>query len=179
MKVLAMTDAVRTLSSRHAFEETLTAEVERARRLGYLLSLIIFDLDFFKEYNDQWGHPARDVHLKSTADLIRSNLHKYDMAARYGGDEFVIIPPNTNQQSALAFARCLHHAAQASAPEPPIEGKGISGFTLSMGIAMFPQDGKMPAGLLLAADQAELMAKRLGKNQIFPAGDLDKKNEQA
>lgn len=178
VKEMAMTDAVSGLSNRHAFEETLNAEVERATRFGHHLSLIIFDLDSFKDYNDEWGHPAGDLRLKATADLVRNNLRKYDIAARYGGDEFAIILPNTDQSSALEFAKRLHHAAQASTSGAPIEEKSVAGYTISMGIATFPNDGNTLATLLHAADQAALRAKRLGKNQIYLASD-QKNNGQA
>lgn len=172
VKAMAMTDAVSGLFNRHVFEESLIAEVERSMRLSYPLSLIIFDLDSFKDYNDTWGHPAGDIRLKATADLIRNNLRKYDTAARYGGDEFAIILPNTNQENAFTFAKRLLAAARTSTTELAVDGKGIAGYTLSIGIATFPQDGDSHANLLLAADHAELMAKRLGKNQIFIASNL-------
>lgn len=174
VKEMAMTDAVSGLSNRHAFEEALIAEVERSKRFDYPFSLIIFDLDSFKNYNDKWGHPAGDIRLKATADLIQKNLRKYDHAARYGGDEFAIILPNTVEDGALFFAKRLLAAAQASAPKEAIRGENISGYTLSIGIATFPKDGDTHATLLLEADHAELMAKQLGKNQIFIAGDLKK-----
>lgn len=177
VKAMAMTDAVSGLANRHALEEYLTAEVERSTRLGYPLSLIIFDIDSFKQYNDKWGHPAGDVRLKATATLIRSNLRKYDTAARYGGDEFAILLPNTNKSGAFEFARRLQNSARASANEAHAENSVVSGYTLSIGVATFPEDGNTLANLLLAADHAELMAKRLGKNQIFVAGNLNK-NEQ-
>jgi len=171
VKALAMTDAVSGLFNRHAFEELLTAEVQRAIRYGHHLSLIIFDLDSFKEYNDAWGHPAGDVRLRGIADLIRANQRKHDMAARYGGDEFAIILPNTDKEGAYQFAKRLLEAAQASTTEEPTDGRGVPGYTLSLGLATFPQDGDTLATLLLAADQAELMAKRLGKNRIISAGN--------
>ncbi|MBE0670488.1 MAG: diguanylate cyclase, partial [Anaerolineales bacterium] len=174
VKEMAMTDAVSGLSNRYALEKILTAELERSTRLTSPLSLIIFDVDSFKEYNDKWGHPAGDIRLKATADMIRANLRKYDVAARYGGDEFAIILPNTDETGALEFAKRLQHAARASTTETPVENKGVSGHTLSIGIASFPQDANSLANLLLAADHAELMAKRLGKNQIFLARNLNK-----
>ncbi len=174
VKAMAMTDAVSGLSNRHAFEEYLTAEVERSTRLGLLFSLIIFDIDSFKKYNDKWGHPAGDLRLKAISNLIHTSLRKYDIAARYGGDEFAIILPNTNKNGALEFAKRLQSAARTSAAEA--ENKVIPGYTLSIGVATFPKDGDTLATLLLAADHAELTAKRLGKNQIFVAGNNN--NEQ-
>ena len=177
VKTMALTDAVSGLSNRHALEEYLTAEVERSKRLEYPLSLIIFDIDSFKAYNDTWGHPAGDIRLKATASMIRKILRRYDIAARYGGDEFAIILPNTDEFGALEFAKRLQNAARDSAKTNFVEPKVISGHTLSIGVATFPKDGKTPATLLVAADHAELMAKRLGKNQIFIASNLNK-NEQ-
>ena len=174
VKEMALTDAVTGLSSRHAFEHTLTTEVERAKRLDLQLSLIIFDLDSFKEYNDTWGHPAGDVRLKATADLIRANLRKYDLAARFGGDEFAIIMPNTDKNGALELAKRLQSAARASTKDTPIEGKGVSGYTISLGLATFPEDGNTFETLLFGADQAELTAKRTGKNRIVLAGERSK-----
>lgn len=169
VKAMAMTDAVSGLFNRHAFEEMLTTEIQRAVRYGHYLSLIIFDIDSFKEYNDTWGHPAGDERLKATADLIRASQRKHDIAARYGGDEFAIILPNTDTEGAHHFAKRLLEAARSNTTKQSINGRGVPGYTLSMGFATFPQDGDTLAALLLAADQAELMAKRLGKNQISPA----------
>jgi diguanylate cyclase (GGDEF)-like protein len=172
VKTMAITDAVSGLFNRHAFEEILMTEIQRAARYGSSLSLIIFDVDTFKDYNDTWGHPAGDQRLRAIADIIRSTQRKNDIAARYGGDEFAIILPNTNKQGAYQFAKRLQDAARNSTSEKPVDGKGVPGYTLSMGFATFPQDGDTLATLLLAADQAELTAKRLGKNQIIPAGNF-------
>lgn len=172
LKKMATTDAVTGLSNRHVFEETLAAEVERAQRLGMNVSLIIFDIDDFKEFNDTYGHPAGDARLKGMAEIIKSNLRKYDIAARYGGDEFAIILSNSNEQNALAFAKRLHEAAQVGAPNTT--DKNAPGYTLSMGVATFPQDATNHNELLIAADHAAMRAKHLGKNQIKLASDTGK-----
>jgi diguanylate cyclase (GGDEF)-like protein len=171
VKTLAMTDAVSGLYNRHAFEDMLLIEIQRAVRYGLPLSLIIFDVDSFKDYNDTWGHPAGDERLRGIAGLIRTSQRTNDIAARYGGDEFAIILPSTNKEGAYQFAKRLCDATRNSTTEKPIDGKGIPGYTISMGFATFPQDGDTLATLLLAADQAALTAKRLGKNQIASAGN--------
>lgn len=171
IKKMATTDAVTGLSNRHIFEQTLKAEVERAQRKNIQVSLIIFDIDSFKEYNDTWGHPAGDARLKAVADIIQANLRKYDIASRYGGDEFAIILSDCTQENALLFAERLHHATQAGAPYPSQDGMGAPGYTLSMGIATFPLDASGAHDLLIAADHAALRAKQQGKNRIKLASD--------
>lgn len=172
IKKLATTDAVTGLANRHVFEQSLASEIERAQRTGGNLSLIIFDIDSFKEYNDTWGHPAGDSRLKAVGEIVQKNLRKYDVAARYGGDEFAVILSNTDSKNAQAFAERLYQAAQAGAPPSP-SGTGVPGYTLSMGIATFPQDASNQQQLLVAADNAALRSKHLGKNRIQLAGDLE------
>lgn len=169
IKKMATTDAVTGLSNRHVFEQALAAEVERAERLGLNVSLMIFDIDGFKEFNDMYGHPAGDARLKGMAEIIKANLRKYDIAARYGGDEFAIILSNSNEQNALLFAKRLLAAAQVGATHTTDEYS--PGYTLSIGVATFPQDAATHTELLIVADHAALRAKHLGKNQIKLASD--------
>ncbi|MBI2333327.1 MAG: diguanylate cyclase, partial [Chloroflexi bacterium] len=171
LKKMATTDAVTGLSNRHVFEQAIHAEIERAERNQSPMSLIVFDIDFFKQYNDKWGHPAGDARLKAVADIIKLNLRKYDIAARYGGDEFAIILSDCNQQNALAFAERLRQGTMAGAPRPPENRKGMPGYTLSIGIATFPQDAVLPSDLLISADNAAMRAKQQGRNQIKFAGN--------
>jgi diguanylate cyclase (GGDEF)-like protein len=175
VKTVAMTDAVTGLYNRHAFEEMLQAEIYRASKYSGVFSLIIFDIDYFKQYNDTWGHPAGDIRLRAIADLIRNALRKNDVPARYGGDEFAIILPDTNSEGVMKFVKRLLGLAQNAAPQDVrfIEN-GIPGYTLSIGVATFPKNGDTLASILLAADQAELQAKRTGKNQVVFADDLNK-----
>lgn len=171
IKKMATTDAVTGLSNRYVFEQALAAEVERAQRLSMNVSLIIFDIDSFKEYNDTYGHPAGDAYLKAIAGIIKNNLRKYDIAARYGGDEFAIILANSNEQNALTFAKRLQ--------EPTWQGANVDSlvnhspiYTLSIGIATFPTDAHTHNELLIAADNATLRAKHLGKNRIQLASEM-------
>jgi diguanylate cyclase (GGDEF)-like protein len=171
LKRMATTDAVTGLSNRHVFEQALQAEIERADRNHAPVSLIIFDIDFFKQYNDSFGHPAGDARLKAVADIIKQNLRKYDVAARYGGDEFAIILADCNQQNAVAFAQRLRQGTLSGSPEALIGDSGIPGYTLSLGIATYPQDAITPSQLLLAADNAAMHAKQQGRNRIRISSD--------
>ena len=174
VKIMAMTDVVSGLANRRAFDEILQAEMTRASRYNQPISLIILDLDSFKEYNDKWGHPAGDVRLKEIADLLRANVRDPDVAARYGGEEFAVILPNTPKSGALRLAERLRRAAEASAPYRNGTHSPISGYTISLGVATFPDDATSVEELLLAADNAELTAKRLGKNRVYAANSSDK-----
>jgi diguanylate cyclase (GGDEF)-like protein len=169
VKIMAMTDVVSGLANRRAFDETLQAEMIRAIRYSQPISLIILDLDSFKAYNDKWGHPAGDVRLKEIADLLRLNVRDPDVAARYGGEEFAVILPNTPKSGAIRLAERLRSAAEACSPDKNDAHSPIAGYTISLGVATFPDDATTIQGLLLAADNAELAAKRLGKNRVHAA----------
>lgn len=174
VKLMAMTDVVSGLANRRAFDETLYAEITRASRYSQPISLIILDLDSFKEYNDKWGHPAGDIRLKEIADLLRSNVRDPDLAARYGGEEFAIILPNTSKGGAIRLAERLRQSAESLSPQKNEDNYPISGYTISLGVATYPDDATSVEELLLMADNAELMAKRLGKNQVYAANSANK-----
>jgi diguanylate cyclase (GGDEF)-like protein len=174
VKLMAMTDVISGLANRRAFDEMLEAEITRASRYSHPVSLIILDLDSFKEYNDKWGHPAGDVRLKEIADLLRSNVREPDVAARYGGEEFAIILPSTSKGGAIRLAERLRSSAEASSPQKTNDNDPVPGYTISLGVATFPEDAASVEELLLMADNAELMAKRLGKNRVHDANSANK-----
>ncbi|MGB8982701.1 MAG: diguanylate cyclase [Anaerolineales bacterium] len=169
VKQMAMTDAVCGLANRRYFNEILNAEMARAIRYSNPLSLIIIDLDSFKEYNDRWGHPAGDVRLKEIADMLRRNVREPDIAARHGGEEFAIILPHTSKMGAIRLAERLRRAAADSTPDSKEISGPVPGYTISLGVATFPDDAATMEDLILMADNAELLAKKLGKNQVCAA----------
>jgi diguanylate cyclase (GGDEF)-like protein len=174
VKFMALTDVISGLANRRAFDEILDREMTRASRYSQPISLIILDLDSFKEYNDKWGHPAGDVRLKEIADMLRASVREPDVAARYGGEEFAVILPNTSKSGAVRLAERLRQSAEASAPQINDRNSPISGYTISLGVATFPEDATSVDELLHMADSAELTAKRLGKNRVYVANSSDK-----
>lgn len=174
VKRMALTDAVSGLANRRAFDDYMQTEIRRARRYGGPLSLIILDLDSFKQYNDTWGHPAGDVRLREIADLLSAKVRDPDIVARYGGEEFAVVLPNTSKEGAIVLAERLRIFAQENAPVKLKDGSPISGYTISLGVATFPEDADTLDDLLIAADNAELNAKRLGKNRVCAANDSNR-----
>ena len=165
-KALARIDGLTDLMNRRTFDQTLEAELARATRYEYPLSLIIIDIDDFKASNDRWGHLAGDALIRATAKLIRNNIRSSDSAARYGGDEFAVILPNTSLNDGVELAERLRSEAekmgQAGADETIPPGQ----YTISVGVASYPAAGRTADELLLAADHAELLAKQQGKNRV-------------
>jgi diguanylate cyclase (GGDEF)-like protein len=170
-RTLATTDPLTRLANRRAFDVVLEQEVVRAERYQQALGLMVLDIDNFKLYNDTHGHLQGDERLRALARLIRDNLREPDFAARYGGEEFAVILPNTDQAGALALAERLLQRAAAAAPAGLniVPGVPAPGYTFSLGLAVFPADAGTAEGLLLAADNAELAAKRAGKNRVCAA----------
>ncbi|MBI5351562.1 MAG: GAF domain-containing protein [Chloroflexi bacterium] len=169
----ALTDSMTGLVNRRAFDQIAETEMTRAARYKHPLSLIMIDVDSFKGYNDTYGHPAGDERLKAIAGILLANVREPDVASRYGGDEFVIILPHTFKEGAVLLAERLRKSAEAQIPENSSTGEAIVGYTLSLGVATYPDDGKTTSEILLAADNAELNAKRLGKNRVCSAGILE------
>jgi len=162
---LAVTDSLTGIANRRAFDRALERELVRARHYGYPLALVMIDVDSFKQYNDTYGHLAGDQRLRAVARLLTQCVREIDFVARYGGEEFVIILPDTNRQQALQVAEQIRRSAEAEYTGS-LNGQVIPGYTLSMGVAVFPEDAQTPSELLLAADYAELTAKRTGKNRV-------------
>jgi diguanylate cyclase (GGDEF)-like protein len=165
---LSITDALTGLHNRRHFQDRLAAELHRAQRYGDPLALLMIDLDHFKRVNDTWGHPAGDAVLRGTAELVRSSVRDLDTCARFGGEEFAIVLPNTPLGGALVVAERVwrnlgsqRHAV--GTPEAPQE----VAVSASIGVAFYPAQATGDADTLVKrADEALYCAKREGRNAI-------------
>jgi len=165
MSQLAHTDGLTGLYNFRHFQEKLRAEVARAGRYGKPLSLIMFDIDDFKAFNDAHGHPCGDQALMIVTDILREALRECDLLFRYGGEEFMAILPETGLHAALTAAERAREAIAGQSADRlgPI---GLGVLTASVGVASFPRDARGPDELLRVVDGLLYQSKRGGKNRV-------------
>lgn len=156
-------DALTGLRSRHWLDTMLSRQMKRSRYCARPLSIIMTDIDHFKGFNDRFGHLAGDRIIHAVAQLLQDNLRPSEMAARYGGDEFVIILPDVPLNEALGAAERLRRTVEALRWEP--EPGTSAPLTLSLGVAEM-QAGQSAAELLALVDEALYRAKEKGRNVI-------------
>ncbi len=161
---LALTDALTGLNNRRYLETHLKALVEQARGSGRLLSLLFADVDNFKAINDTYGHDAGDNVLRELAQRFRRNIRNIDLVARVGGEEFIIVMPDTGMERALQVGERLRSAIASE----PIQANAVTQLlvTTSVGIATLDGPYDSPEGLMKRADQALYLAKRGGRNRV-------------
>jgi len=165
LKNLSNTDPLTLLYNRRYMMETLEKELERAVRTGSYLSLVMVDIDHFKQINDTFGHQNGDLVLVAVADSFRSGLRSYDFAARYGGEEFVLTLPETSHKDAMMVAERLRERLAATDYPGDLSGRAI---TVSMGVATHPATAITSIDdLIRDADEAMYRAKAAGRNRIF------------
>ncbi len=164
-KTLAIRDELTGLFNRRYFEEALTSEVIRATRYQRHLSVIFLDVDFFKKYNDEFGHQCGDMVLRKISRILMDSVREIDIATRYGGEEFVVILPETTKQDSYATAEKIRRAVQDS-PLETIAGKPPTRLTISAGVASLRDDGMDALELIAKADQAVYRAKKAGRNAV-------------
>jgi len=162
----ANTDPLTRLANRRFFTQIANKELSLMRRQKEYFAVLMMDLDHFKYTNDTFGHAAGDYVLKQVAQVLSSNVREEDTLARVGGEEFVVSSPYTNRLAAIVLAERLRKAVESL--EIQFEGNTIP-VTISIGIAMQPQDGDALDTLLAAADERLYTAKNAGRNRFCAA----------
>jgi two-component system, cell cycle response regulator len=169
---LAETDGLTGLHNHRSLRQHLQREIERSNRNRLPLSLLMIDVDHFKQYNDRHGHPAGDEVLRQLARLMDADRRANDLCARYGGEEFVMLLVDTEKQTAALVAeRLLRHVASHDFPHADTQPGGR--LSISVGVASYPVDAASAAALVEAADQALYQAKREGRNRVAQYQDAD------
>ena len=168
---LSFLDGLTNIANRRRFDEFLHIEWRRAAREAAPLSVILADIDFFKAYNDTYGHEAGDEILKKVAGALAATVNRpADLVARYGGEEFVVALPGTDAAGALVLAERLRAAVEALAVAHSTS-RAAAHVTISVGVATtIPERGAAPEALVAAADQALYEAKHDGRNRVRASG---------
>jgi diguanylate cyclase (GGDEF)-like protein/PAS domain S-box-containing protein len=173
LSTLALTDSLTGLANRRAFDENLDREWRRTLREGSQISLLLLDVDHFKEFNDRYGHQVGDDCLRAVASTLMGAVRATDIAARYGGEEIAVILPSTNTAGAVEVAEKVRFAVEALQITHEANPDSVAVVTASVGVAtaLSRQGGtmRMPESLLLAADNALYKAKREGRNRVATA----------
>jgi diguanylate cyclase (GGDEF)-like protein len=167
LEMLSTTDSLTGLDNHRELMQRLDHEESRCKRERRSFSVLVGDVDHFKQYNDAFGHPAGDEVLKAISDIMRESARPVDCVARYGGEEFVVMMPDTSATDALELAE--HIRARVAAKK--FQGRKM---TLSIGVATFPEDADNAEGLISIADEALYQAKREGRDRAIRARKLAK-----
>lgn len=166
IEALAFTDALTNIFNRRRLEEDLENEIARSKRYARPLSVLMIDIDHFKNYNDHNGHQKGDELLKKIALLLKENTRSMDRVYRYGGEEFVVILPEVDKGGGLACGERLRKKIEEERFEGEKESQPSKKITVSIGIATHPFDGDTKEKLIAAADFALYRAKALGRNRV-------------
>ncbi|HDP16473.1 MAG TPA: sensor domain-containing diguanylate cyclase [Candidatus Omnitrophica bacterium] len=156
--ILSNSDSLTGLWHHGYFQYLLSEEVKKALREKYSFTLLMIDIDNFKNFNDTYGHQSGDAILKKISAIFNDVSRRIDTIARYGGEEFTIILPYTRKEEALVLAERLRRSVE--------ENREIKDITISIGVASFPDDGQDKEILISKADRALYEAKRTGKNKV-------------
>jgi diguanylate cyclase (GGDEF)-like protein len=159
----ANTDGLTQINNRVFFQRRLSNELEQAQQLGYEVSVILYDIDDFKKFNDTYGHLFGDIVLKTIAQMVKESIRKDDLVARFGGEEFIIMLPHTGKEAAYEKAEDLRRRIAQLIIQ---DGEVSASVTVSMGVSTFPSLAKTELTLLNSADEALYQAKKSGKNCV-------------
>ena len=163
MYIMARNDALTGLLNRGVFDMEMQKEFDRARRYTRALSLVLFDIDHFKRFNDSYGHQMGDWVLQELGNIVRANVRGNDLGARYGGEEFAIILPETTLEGALIQAERLRVSVNSHGFQN--DGTSVQ-LSVSLGVAAIEPEIKQMEALIKASDQALYQAKAEGRNCI-------------
>ncbi|MFH2145729.1 MAG: diguanylate cyclase [Candidatus Omnitrophota bacterium] len=164
LKNLARTDGLTGLFNHRYFQTHLSSEIDRVQRYSRNLSLLMFDIDFFKKFNDTYGHPMGDMVLSQIAKVIRKSVRKVDIPCRYGGEEFAVILPETKLKESVVVAEKIRKSVEDLRFDVG-KGMGKKKMTISGGVAAF-KSGMSKEELVMHADEVLYKAKNEGKNRI-------------
>jgi len=162
LREMSLTDELTEVGNRRNFDMRIREEINRSTRFGHAFSLLLLDIDAFKNFNDDFGHVQGDAALRALGSLMRSISRDGDVPCRIGGEEFAFILPETLKADATAFAERIRRGVEESIMAPD----GTRSLTVSVGLAAFPDDGKTQEDLLRAADDALYQSKREGRNRV-------------
>ena len=161
---LATIDGLTELYNHRYFQDTLKKQIDISRRYNQPVSLIICDIDFFKKFNDTYGHQAGDAVLRQVAQTLKKNSRTTDYVCRYGGEEMSIILPNTGVEEAVLLAnRICSAVSEKPFHLTPVDTAPV---TISLGVATFPDNAQTPQDLIEWADKGLYYAKEHGRNQV-------------
>jgi diguanylate cyclase (GGDEF)-like protein len=166
---LAVTDGLTGLYNHRHLHERLSLEVERSQRSGLPLSLLMLDVDHFKQFNDSYGHPAGDEVLRQLARVLTDTRRANDVVARYGGEEFALILVDTAKFTAAKVAERVRERVEAHDFSDAFPKSKKNAISVSIGVATFADDGADAEALVRAADTALYAAKRAGRNRVVLA----------
>lgn len=164
VRVESLTDGLTGLANRRMFDETLRMRIEEAKAQRTELSLLLCDIDYFKRFNDTWGHHTGDQILRFLASALQAHARPDFLVARYGGEEFAVVMPRLSARVAQQTAEALREAIQAKRLRRRSTNEDLGQVTVSIGIARL-QSGDTPAGLIERADACLYASKRNGRNQ--------------
>lgn len=167
LEAMSVTDALTQTKNRRYLQDRLQAEIERSQRHSRPLSLVMIDIDHFKNVNDEYGHPAGDRILLGVAQLLQTQLRSIDTIARYGGEEFALLLPDTNRDDAVLVAERIRQKVKVNFFE--LEGGPRIQVTISLGVACHPTDAATTEDLIARADACLYQAKGQGRDQTVGA----------
>jgi len=167
LEALAITDGLTGLYNHRHFQECIEKEIRRCDREERPLSVLLLDLDHFKQYNDRYGHTEGDAALRRVAGQVMKSIRGTDMAFRYGGEELAVLLPSCSKEQAAEVAEKIREAVSRGGARP---GRFGGRTTVSIGVTTFPEDGRVARGLVDTADAALYSAKAQGRDRVVIAG---------